>query len=683
MKNFWRGCFVRVAVLGLVVTASCQAPPQDPYRPIARLRGMIAVGPPGRFGWDCGVGDELRPAVGCSRIDQLLHDVRPFPVGAASTPARADVPQALVGKPLIVQTKIVARRATSWVTRQTIFYPAAPAHLDLAIPLDGVTTDKASELRVLIEARAVYPEKQSWVTRKIAVPPEAIFTTGIALEDLGLGTPEAVTSIRIRAVGEDLDELLYEGELRPDDAAGWRDLKIDLSAFAGRKIRFAFDTEWQTPGIAFPLFGAPLVLARAKREKARNVILVSLDTLRGDHIEKFHEKIPLMPELAAFAAEGALFERAFSAYPSTSASHMTLFTSTYPVVHQVTFANQLAPRWLAMLTEVFAAGGYATGAVTENAMLAAHSGFARGFDTYLENKGLGKWESAGEAEATFAAGIDWIEAHRDEVFFLFLHTYEVHSPYTPPADVALPKLPKGAPIAEVKARQYQGEVRHTDRLLAEVFRKIEDLGLAEDTIIVVTSDHGEAFGEHGHVGHSWMVYDEFVHVPLIFWGPGAIAPGKRIQAQTSLIDVAPTLFELTGLPQPTIMTGQSLGALLRGETTSPPEDFIYLEAPKGKKPKAGRVFAARSEKYKFIGREFLPEPLEIYNLQSDPGEKKNLIGIADEALLAEARAVLGRYRALDAEAKTRDGQGNIKSEVRTRTLDSATQKKLKALGYVD
>ncbi|MEO2169847.1 MAG: sulfatase, partial [bacterium] len=503
MKNFLPKRFVRLAALVLLVTTSCQAPPQDPYRPIARLRGMIAMGPAGRFGWDCAVGDELRPAVGCSRTEQLLHDVRPFPEGATSTPARANVPQALIGKPLIVQTKLVARRATSWMTRQTIFYPAAPAQLDLAIPLDGVTPDKVGELRVLLEARAVYPAKQNWVTREIDVPAEAIFITGIALEDRELGTTEASTSIRIRAVGEKIDELLYEGELRPDDPTGWKNLRLDLSALAGRKVRFAFDTEWQTPGIAFPLFGAPQVLARAKRGKARNVILVSLDTLRGDHLEKFHEEIPLMPELAAFAAEGTLFERAFSAYPSTSASHMTLFTSTYPVVHQVTFANQLAPRWLSTLTEVFAAGGYETGAVTENAMLAAHSGFARGFDTYLENKGLGKWESAGEAEATFGAGIDWIDAHRDEVFFLFLHTYEVHSPYTPPADVALPKLPNGAPVAEVKARRYQGEVRHTDRLLAELFRKVEELGLAEETIVVVTSDHGEAFGEHGHVGHSW------------------------------------------------------------------------------------------------------------------------------------------------------------------------------------
>jgi arylsulfatase A-like enzyme len=670
---------LRQAMLFLLVSllAACEAPPNDAYRSVVELRHQIAISPSGSFGWDCAINNELRPALGCPKFHQLLHDVRPFPEGASVVPARVSVPPELVGRPMIFETQLVGRMGHSWEPRQEFFLAAAPPVLNLEIPLEGMITDKARQLRILVNGIAIAEPRQSWVTKEIALPKNAILTTGLGQQRSRLEIPPPPTHFRVRVVGDQIDKTIAEGAFAPPPA-DWQQKTWDVSEFAGRKVRFVFESERMEDGVSFPVFGSPKVQVRKPRGKQRNVILISLDTLRGDHVEKVQDGIALMPSLAKVGEEGVLFEKAFSPYPSTSAGHMSLFTSVYPVVHRVTFANQIAPRWLTTLTEVFAQNGYTTGAVTENAMLAAHSGFARGFQSYKENKGLGRWESAGEAEATFADGISWLKTHADEIFFLFLHTYEVHSPYKPPADVALPPLPNTASVAEKKLRHYQGETRHTDRTMQRLFETLEELDLSEDTVVIITSDHGEAFGEHGHVGHSWNLYDEFLHVPLIFWAPGYLPAGQRIPGQVSLLDVAPTIFDLVDLPSPASMAGNSLAPLIRGEIKVPPESYIYAEAPKGKQHK-GRVFGARNSKYKFISRDFVTEPLEIYDLENDPGEQKNLVG--DAKLMSLGRAALAPYRTWNDETLRRDAAGNLPPQ--TRELDSDMQKKLKVLGYVD
>jgi len=680
MTTFDSG-FRRASILALAAIAvtlgACEAPSNDPYRSTAELRQQIAIGPEGSFGWDCAINDEIRPALGCPQIHQLLHDVRAFPDEVDAVAARVAIPRELIGKPMIFETKLVGRRGHSWEPRQEFYLAKTPPVLELEIPMEGMITDKARELRILVNGIAVAEAKQSWVTQEMTLPENANLTTGIGQQKPILEIEHPQTNFRIRVVGDQIDQTLGEGTIAPPPA-DWEQKTWDISEFSGEKVRFIFESERVEDGVSFPLFGSPQVQVRKPRGKQRNVILISLDTLRGDHVEKVQDGIALMPSLAKVAEEGVLFEKAFSAYPSTSAGHMSLFTSVYPVVHRVTFANQLAPRWLTSVTEVFAQNGYTTGAVTENAMLAAHSGFARGFQSYKENKGIGRWESAGEAEATFNDGITWLKNHSDEIFFLFLHTYEVHSPYKPPADVALPPLPATASVAEKKLRNYQGETRHTDRTMQKLFETLEELDLSKETIVIITSDHGEAFGEHGHVGHSWKVYDEFLHVPLIFWAPGFLPAGKRVPGQVSLVDVAPTIFDLVDLAQPASMAGNSLAPQIRGEIGASAESYIYAEAPKGGKP-TGRVFGARNEKYKFISREFATEPLEIYDLEADPGEQENLVG--DPELMELGRQALAPYRTWNEETLSRDAAGNLPPA--TTTLDSDMQRKLKVLGYVD
>lgn len=677
-KTTWyalAGMTLATALLG------CTEPPVDPLRTTSRLLHEIEIQPRFLFGLDCEAAAERRPSLGCSQLHQLLNDVRPFPEDRQTVRVSVTTPSGMVGKPLIVRTKIVASRGKSRESAGTVFYPKAPAAFDLDFDLEGVTPDKRRQLRLLAQAYRIPAKELQWITKKIQIPEEAIFSTGIALEKIDTGMDPAGASFVVRVVDEEgLNETLYEGSLSSEEKPGWKDISTDLGHLAGKQVRFIFETRVADAEIAFPLFGAPRVLARSPRGRARNIILVSLDTLRGDHVEKTVAGTALMPRLDAWSSGGTVFTQAFSSYPSTSAGHMTLFTSTWPAEHRVTFASEIAPRWVSMLTETFAENGYTTGAITENAMLAAHSGFARGFDTYKENRGVANWDSAGEAEATIRDGVRWLENHKDDVFYLFLHTYEVHAPYAPPEDLRLPVSP-GATRAEKELRRYQGETRHMDRILAGLFRALEELNLEEDTIVVITSDHGEAFGEHGHIGHSRSVYDEYVHVPLIFRGPGIIQAGQRFDRQISLVDIAPTLLGLTELPTPPTMRGQSLAAALQGEQLAASDGFIFLEAPIGFARKKGRVFAARSEKYKFIGRENLVEVEEIYDLESDPGEQANLAG--DSELQKMAQAVIRQYKNIDRQSRARVAGGTLPPVPAKETLNSDMQEKLKALGYVD
>lgn len=379
-----------------------------------------------------------------------------------------------------------------------------------------------------------------------------------------------------------------------------------------------------------------------------------------------------MPNLEARAAEGASFVQALAPYPSTTASHMSLFTSSYPAVHKVLHAKHVLRKTIPTLGETLSAKRFETAAFTENGMLAAEAGFERGFDDYYENKGLSMWDTRGDAGVTFDRGLRWLRRHRDEKVFLFLHTYQVHTPYEPPPEydvITVPSRPGEKPQVAAQRGRYAGEVRYTDAVLAGVFREIERLGLAEDTIVVVTADHGEEFGEHGSVGHSRGVYEEVLRVPLVVWAPGLVPAGRVIEAQTSLVDLAPTLLDLLSLPPVPGLQGESLAPVLRGESSHAPSAVRFAEGPAYKSAE-GRIFSARTERYKWIGREHVAEPTEIYDLEADPGETRNL---DDPELRAKGRELLSIYRSMDA-------AGGGPTE---RKLDPRTQEKLKALGYTE
>jgi arylsulfatase A-like enzyme len=305
------------------------------------------------------------------------------------------------------------------------------------------------------------------------------------------------------------------------------------------------------------------------------------------------------------AEEGTRFSQAISTFSATSASHMSIFTGTYPATHKVRYPTDVLPKSVATLTEQLRLEGYSTAAVTENAMIRGGSGFDRGFDSYRENKE--RLKRAGGIDRTFSEGLAWVREHRDERFFLFLHTYEAHTPYTPELK-SLGLIPEddlsglsGAALGWAKERRaYAAEIHYSDRVLRDLFSKLKAEGMLDETIVIILSDHGEEFGEHGGSYHGKTVFDEILRVPLLIWAPGLIEKGRVVTEQVSLIDVSPTICDLLGLPVSKDIPGRSVVELMRGKPDPRAEDASGLVHFAEGYSKKARQVAARSSSLKWI-----------------------------------------------------------------------------------
>lgn len=339
-----------------------------------------------------------------------------------------------------------------------------------------------------------------------------------------------------------------------------------------------------------------------------NVLLIVIDTLRADHLPMYGYARDTSPHLAALAEQGALFEDAVSTASFTMPSVASLLTGRLPHEHGVREHPSRLPEGESTLAEQFHRGGYATGAVLSHPLLSRRWGFAQGFGFYDAPDGS-PFEATGglhplralerdgrpwSAETTTRSAIRWLRRHQRDPFFLWVHYIDPHFPYDPPLPydalfsrtdtgpyddllqsyrdgaldidaIALSASLEPAVVRGGEAR-YDGEIAYTDRELQRLLDALADLGLLDGTLVVVTADHGEAFGEHGvSFEHAFNTFEELMRVPLLFAWPSRIAPGRRIASQVSLLDVGPTLLELAGLAAPEGMRGRSLAPLLLDE----------------------------------------------------------------------------------------------------------------------
>jgi arylsulfatase A-like enzyme len=355
--------------------------------------------------------------------------------------------------------------------------------------------------------------------------------------------------------------------------ARWHEVTVELDAFAGRRIVLVFRAHAVGEGrpIVVPVWGDPTITAPAPRpEKRRNIVLISIDTLRADRVGVYGAYRPTTPTIDALAAKSVVFEDAWSVWPETSGSHMSLFTSRYPSEHGVTSFISAPAASLELLAERLRRGGYLTRAYTEDGGVWALAGFARGFSAYAERRSP-DFVYRGEAAATFADATHWIEANADRTFFLFIHTYQVHAPYNPPKDyrALFADVPGREGGMWLQALAYDQEVRYTDDQVAGFLAALTRLGLAERSIVVLTSDHGEEFGEHGGTGHGRTLHRETLHVPLIVSAPGLLG-ARRVATPVSLLDVAPTLLDLVGVAGIDGARGTSLAATAAGNGNAGP-----------------------------------------------------------------------------------------------------------------
>jgi arylsulfatase A-like enzyme len=495
--------------------------------------------------------------------------------------------------------------------------------------------------------------------------------------------------------------LLFEESLleSPSVVRVWHDRRIDLADLAGldRALVFAVAHAGAREDTDLPVWGAPTLYAPQTEPDGRpNLILISIDTLRADHLGAYGYERDTDPFLRkSFATEGAVFERAVAAASTTGPSHMTMFTSLDPVVHGVlptaNFGTTL-PRGIVTLAEVLAAEGYDTGAVTENGPLGPQRGFARGFADFDESVDADGGTS-GHVEKTLIKARAWLERNRGRRTFLFVHTYEVHAPYTPPdvyADLFEPGPAHPGRPPEWDPVLYDREIRHTDDQLREFFAQLEREGLDGDTIVVITSDHGEAFLEHGFLGHGPDLHQEILSVPLMLRGPG-IPAGLRVAAPVGLVDLMPTLLDLAGAPPVHGVMGRSLAPLLRGES-DPGAGVrpLYSSAWQTRAVFAGgraanipqpthsvRVGPRKLIRYMSQGRAHYA----YYDLEADPDERSEALA-SSTAEAGELVRLLERHDSASREQRAAliAPPDALPAE---RPLDPERRERLRALGYLE
>ena len=402
--------------------------------------------------------------------------------------------------------------------------------------------------------------------------------------------------------------------------------------------------------IASFVFARPAV-GEAAPEHPINVILLTVDTLRPDALGWVAGR-NATPEIDALAGEGFRFPAAVSPAPVTLPAHASLLTALIPRRHGVRDNGQVLGSAPPTLAEHLSSRGYATAAFISGYPLAAEFGLDRGFAYYDDELTAG---SGGRLERpaaeTTAAALRWLSAAA-EPWFLWIHYYDPHDPYTPPAPFS----------SSDPRRAYEGEVRAVDRAIGRVRRGLAS-GLQGRVLTLFTADHGESLGEHGEQTHGFFIYDSTVTVPLVVHFPGRVAPGASALG-ARLVDLAPTVLELLGQPPlAPDLDGVSLAGLLTGGETSVPPAYLESRRPWSSYGWAP-LRAIRQDAWKLIAA---PRP-ELYDLSSDPGETKNLL---DQRRGIARRLVAALRRIEERPAVTADSLGEPEAMAR-----------LRALGYV-
>jgi len=471
----------------------------------------------------------------------------------------------------------------------------------------------------------------------------------------------------------DAPHVVFEGTL--DGVARWHDVTLSLDPGNLAPIELRVESLDGQPSAL--VVSEPAFIRAPSGDGPRNLILVSLDTVRADAIGTYGEvALPTSPALDALAARGTVFERCFSPAPWTTPSHMGLLTGIQPDalgLARVTLSPRIAPRHTT-LAELFRDAAFLTVAFTGGATMAATHGFADGFyfqqEAYNQQK---SWQRDLDTNAYLALG--WLAQHRREPLFLFFHTFEPHDPYIHQRFLSAEIAATDGPLVS-----YLSGIAYTDDGLGRFLDRLDALGLLADSIVVVTSDHGDGFGAFPRNFHGKTLYDEVLHVPLIMAGPG-IPAGRRIAAQVPLIDVYATLAELFGLAPPAEVDSRSLMPLIRGESeASRPVHLCCISpqqerGPDGKTKLKTQLLGLRRDGFKYIVTEDGSRE-ELYDLAADPEETQNL---------ADSYGATTRAMRRDVIAQSERAYGRAAEDLAgtKRELDADYAARLRSLGYLD
>ena len=484
----------------------------------------------------------------------------------------------------------------------------------------------------------------------------------------------------------------------------WGDQQVALRRVAGQIARLRFTNE----GDADLALSDVRILRRAGEvvtidQPARNVVVLLIDTLRASKLQTYYPKSRVKtPAIDELVSEGALFERAQSPENWTKPSVASVLTSLHPATHRTKEDASKLPRSALMLSEVYQKQGFKTASFIANGYVSNAFGFDQGWDHYTnyirEQRNTNASNVFGEAQS-------WIEKNKDGRFFVYIQTIDPHVPYDPPdqflkmydsapykgqvqnrrTHLMLDEAKKNPKKYKFTARDkeriealHDGEISYHDEYLGKFLTKLEELGLDENTIVVVTSDHGEEFQEHGSWGHGHSVYQELLGVPLVFRWPGVIPSSLRIEPVVSTMDIGPTVLEATGVAIPRQFEGRSLLGFMRGDW--PPAPYVAFSDFLDHR----RVI--RGGDWKLIIRGNLSQVL--FDLGNDYWEKTELDGTANPIAQRYLRTLHGQFLGAEdrghwlAASTPAAGKKKPTLEQEKQEMTPELCKQLVALGYI-
>jgi arylsulfatase A-like enzyme len=527
----------------------------------------------------------------------------------------------------------------------------------------------------------------------VSVPPQGKLETHLSFarsELSALGTHTCRAQVEASDGGAAAPTVLHARDLTP--AGHWEHFQVDLSALGGRTIELRLRLE--CPRVAGGVgpgavrWSVP-VLSRPRVADERNVLLITIDTLRPDHLGAYGYSRPTSPQIDALARRGLVFEHAETVQSATWPALTSLHTSLHPSAHGVVWNGHRFAEGFTTLAEVLHANHYSTSACITNMTRGRHPGFSR----------LDLSRSGGQAGADRAAvdqAREQLLLEKDRRFFMWVHLLSPHADYAPPPpyDTAFTRSGASSVPAEIDALAslrrrgvalepadvahvvglYDGEIAYVDDQVGRLLGALRELDLEKNTLVVLTADHGEDLYEHnGYFFHSPSIYGSSMRIPLVFALPGGLAPG-RVTELASLVDVAPTVLGLLGLPAPPEFSGANL--LPQGRAPhGPVHDAVFGETH-------GIIQTVRTKEWRFVRNPDRVHPdapggpypiagVELYDLRKDPGERLNL---------AEGRPEI--VRAFDAELQSFQARHRLKRGGGARGVDPEALEELRALGYL-
>lgn len=541
------------------------------------------------------------------------------------------------------------------------------------------------------------PGRVTWTLR---VPPGDPRLTMVVAARLDRGAGPLRLAVAVDDVTIAARSLAADGATRAHPFEPW---SVDLGRFAGRTVRLALVADGPDESVA--LFGAPTLLSRTKSaspaDVPRNVVVISLDTLRADAVGCYRGGASDTPHLDRVARDGIRFARVATPTSWTLPAHMTLFSGQHPLVHETVKATlPMDPARTRLLASRLREAGFATGAFTAGGLVHARYGFGVGFDTYfMKDPGgiVGSHRRIGDApdrdappgEDRMQPVVDWIAARRDVPFFLFVHTYLVHN-YRPRARWMADGRPQptleelealrssaqdGDEAAVARMRElYRWSAREADE---EIVGRIDDtlasLGLQPSTLVVVVSDHGEEFREHGALGHGNALFGESTSVPWIMRGPG-VPSGMVRDERATLADVAPTIAVLLRLPDDARVLGEDRLAAAPA-TARDPEPVVLTLRDVARQCDRDALIAGP---WKLVRRREKSGDVDaLFDLSQDPAERVDLV-----AREPERAAQLGRLLEARIQQIERSGAALPRTAGDRRfQMSSELERMLDGLGY--